>query len=195
MPYENRIDLLETALKEKDERAFAYIYDHYKCWLLSYVTRLLGKEEAADAMQEIFIRIYEGIGTFDPEKARITTWMLNISKNYCIDLIRRRKTAKHLHIARDSDRLLLDTKDLPPDTDDITMLRARIHSMAEPYQKIFILKYVYGFTDVQVADQLGMPLGSVKTRLIYGKDILKSYFVPSAPQTHKRTKKQSPALT
>ena len=80
---------LIAALQAGDEQAFSYLYDHYSGSLYSIILQIVKIPETAnDVLQEVFINIWRKIATYDPVKGRLFTWMLNISRNASIDMLR-----------------------------------------------------------------------------------------------------------
>jgi RNA polymerase sigma-70 factor (ECF subfamily) len=80
---------LVAALKAKDKSAFAYLYDHYSGSLYSIILQIVrNPTPAKDVLQEVFINIWRRIDSYDPAKGSLFTWMLNISRNASIDLLR-----------------------------------------------------------------------------------------------------------
>ncbi len=80
---------LITALKARDDQAFSYLYDHYSGSLYSIILQIVkSPETASDVLQEVFINIWRKIESYDPLKGRLFTWMLNISRNASIDMLR-----------------------------------------------------------------------------------------------------------
>ena len=75
----------------KGERslAFTYLYDHYSGSLYSIILQIVEiPEPASDVLQEVFVNIWRRIETYDPVKGSLFTWMLNISRNASIDMLR-----------------------------------------------------------------------------------------------------------
>src|SRR5687767_2820729 len=80
---------LIALLKQKDERAFGYLYDHYSGALYNIVLQILNDGELSnDVLQEVFVNIWRKIESYDPAKGRLFTWMLNITRNASIDVLR-----------------------------------------------------------------------------------------------------------
>ncbi len=76
-------------LKQHQEPAFNYLYDHYSASLYSVILNIVpDKELANDVLQEVFLKIWRQIDTYDTTKGRLFTWMLNVARNASIDIIR-----------------------------------------------------------------------------------------------------------
>ena len=81
-------EILPLVLK-RDERSFTTLYDMYSKSLFSVITNLIkDREEAEDVLQEVFVKIWKNIDTYNESKGRLYTWMLNIARNTSIDKLR-----------------------------------------------------------------------------------------------------------
>ena len=80
---------LTTLLKQRDQSAFSYLYDHYSAALLSVIGGIIVEtEQSNDVLQEVFVKIWKQIESYDSSKGRLFTWMLNVARNASIDFIR-----------------------------------------------------------------------------------------------------------
>ena len=80
---------LVTALKRNERIAFEFLYDHYSGALFNIISKTLRDEEkAADVLQESFLKIWKNIASYNPEKGRLFTWIMNIARNGAIDAVR-----------------------------------------------------------------------------------------------------------
>src|SRR4249919_3932947 len=83
---ENELVLL---LKQRTQNSFNYLYDNYSGALYNVILSILqDKELSNDVLQEVFIKIWRQIDQYDPEKGRLFTWLVNISRNASIDTLR-----------------------------------------------------------------------------------------------------------
>ena len=81
-------ELLPLLLR-KEEKAFTKLYDMYSKSLFGVITNLISdREEAEDVLQEVFVKIWKNIETYNQSKGRLYTWMLNIARNTTIDKLR-----------------------------------------------------------------------------------------------------------
>ncbi|MGH2644451.1 MAG: RNA polymerase sigma factor, partial [Chitinophagaceae bacterium] len=91
---------LISLLKEGEEAAYSYLYDHYSAALFGVILRIVSKQkEAEDILQEVFVKIYNNIGKYEVSKGRLYTWMLNIARNKAIDTVRSKEfqNAREIH--------------------------------------------------------------------------------------------------
>ncbi|MGZ5254900.1 MAG: RNA polymerase sigma factor, partial [Flavitalea sp.] len=80
---------LVSLLRNRDSRAFGYLYDNYSGALLGIINQIVDDIDLAnDVLQDVFVNIWRKIESYDSGKGRLFTWMLNIARNASIDLIR-----------------------------------------------------------------------------------------------------------
>lgn len=131
--------------------------------------------EAEDAVQETFISLWESAGRFDPEVAAEATFVTMIARRRLID--RRRRRDKHRRVESLEDQLTEPSEE--PDLDVAPEARVAEQALAQlrpEQQRVLRLSIYHGLTHREIAEQTGMPLGSVKTHarrgLIRVRDIL-----------------------
>jgi RNA polymerase sigma-70 factor (ECF subfamily) len=80
---------LLQALQSHDEQAFSFLYDRYSKALFNIILQIIPQQELAeDVLQEVFVKIWQNIKSYDETKGRLYTWMLNIARNQSIDRTR-----------------------------------------------------------------------------------------------------------
>ncbi|MCB0652225.1 MAG: RNA polymerase sigma factor [Saprospiraceae bacterium] len=160
------MDQLVTRIKAGDKSAFAELYDKYAPALYGVVSKIVRSEEIGrDVMQDAFVKIWKHIHSFNPEKGSIFTWMLNISRNTAIDKLRKLKKEGIVEIPNpDSDVGIGKAQQTSIKINNIG-LRELVEKLP-PEQKLMV-DYIYfnGYTQQEVAEALGIPLGTVKTRI------------------------------
>lgn len=166
---------LVDALKRNQRAAFEYLYDNYSSALFGAISRIIRDEEkAADMLQEVFLKIWKNIGKYDKSKGRLFTWMMNISRNTCIDLVRKEKGKYHVDI-QDNINQVDDKTHHQPDVSVID-LRSIIEKLRPERKVLLDLVYLQGFTQEEAAKQLAIPLGTAKSRIRVALQELKTYF-------------------
>ena len=156
---------LVAALKAKDEQAFSYLYDHYSGSLYSIVLQIVKSPEIAnDVLQEIFINIWRRIDTYDPIKGRLFTWMLNISRNASIDMLRSKNYQNSQKNQEITDNVYGNDQMTQTSIDSIGL--TKFLGKLRPVLRVLIeLAYFKGYTHEEIADIEDIPLGTVKTRI------------------------------
>lgn len=155
---------LVVLLKQQDQQAFNYLYDHYAGALYGIIKQIVGDLEIAnDVLQEAFVNIWKRIDSYDEAKGRLFTWMLNICRNAAIDKTRSKafqQTQKQLPLV-DGESIQPSVK---PGVDEYG-LKTVLLQLKEEHRLLIDLSYFQGYTHEQIAKALDMPLGTVKTRI------------------------------
>jgi RNA polymerase sigma-70 factor (ECF subfamily) len=156
---------LTAALKAKDDQAFSYLYDHYSGSLYSIILQIVKSPEAAnDILQEVFISIWRKIESYDPTKGRLFTWMLNISRNASIDMLRSKNYQNSQKNQEITDNVYGLNQVNQTNIDSIGL--SKFLGKLRPEQRVLIeLAYFKGFTHDEIAQLEDIPLGTVKTRI------------------------------
>lgn len=121
---------------------------------------------AEDILQEAFLKIWNNFKQYDNSKGRLFTWMVNITRNLTIDTLRSKGYKKQQKISQD-DNSVSGYKDAAHSVDrfDTMGLRKQVAAL-KPDQKIIIdLAYFSGYTQEEISKEIGIPLGTVKTRM------------------------------
>ena len=154
----------------------------------SLALHFLGSQQAAeDATQEAFLRAYRGIARFEGDRFR--PWLLSIVANAARDELRRRKRRpqRSLDEARDDlDRPSIDPPDPGPLPEDTALrgelrgqLEAALRELPEDWRMVVLLSDVHGLSYDEVASALGVPVGTVKSRLSRARGRLRDLLRPS----------------
>lgn len=157
-------DLVEL-LKQRDNRAFNYLYENYAAALYGIVLPIVNETEAAnDVLQDVFLSIWRKIESYDPMKGRLFTWMLNIARNAAIDMLRSKgfqNTRKNQPI---TETVNWNTGAQAQNVDNIG-LRKILDKLKDEQRTLVELAYFKGYTHEEIAAMEGIPLGTVKTRI------------------------------
>lgn len=156
---------LVALLKERNEQAFSYLYDNYSGALLGIIGAIITDREIAnDVLQNVFVNIWRKIDSYDASKGRLFTWMLNIARNAAIDELRSkgyRDAQKNSPITGNEE---LPGNGSGPVIEDVG-LRKVLAKLKDEWRTLIDLSYFQGFTHEEIAKIVGLPLGTVKTRI------------------------------
>lgn len=157
-------ELVRQFKQDGDLAAFESLFRRHQQYVAGLCLSLLRSQaEAEDAMQEVFIKVYRGLATFEP-KVTFRGWLYRITVNHCRDLIDQR-----LRRAEDSDdELLAAISTLPRQETQLVatmMLEAALEKLKPDYRVAFILQAVEGRTIGEVADVLGIGFEAAASRL------------------------------
>lgn len=156
---------LVDLLKRRSQQAFAYLYDNYSGALYSVVLSVLNEKETAnDVLQEVFVKIWRQIESYDSVKGRLFTWMLNIARNASIDALRSKSFQNSKQNRELSETVYNEVGSVNTNV-DLIGLRKIVHLLKEEYKTLVELSYFQGFTQEEISKIQNIPLGTVKTRL------------------------------
>jgi RNA polymerase sigma-70 factor (ECF subfamily) len=153
-----------------DDVAFAELYDRYGRVAFGLALRILRDETLAeDAVQEAFLAIWRGAARFIPERGKASTWILTLVHRRAVDLVRRenRRRAEPLE----------DREPAAPQSsaEDVAWLRlerervqAALRKLPDVQREALELAYYGGYTQSELAERLGQPLGTIKSRMFAG---------------------------
>jgi len=157
---------LVERLRARDESAMTEFYDRYSAALYGVVQRIVPDEDdAADVLQEALVKIWHSMAGYDASRGRLFTWVVNISRNLAIDKIRSRQ--HRVGTRTDSlDDSLTAQRQAAPDSfrPDHVGLREITEKLIPEQRQVIDLLYFGGFTQSEAAEELNLPLGTVKTR-------------------------------
>ncbi|HET6767353.1 MAG TPA: sigma-70 family RNA polymerase sigma factor [Chitinophagaceae bacterium] len=157
---------LVVLLTEQSNDAFNYLYENYSGALYTIINQIVpDKDTASDVMQDVFVNIWKKMNSYDPSKGRLFTWMLNIARNAAIDKVRSkgyRDNLKNQPIVESANSGSAMTSN--PMVNDVG-LKKILTRLNNENRKLIELSYFQGFTHEEIAKMLGIPLGTVKTRI------------------------------
>lgn len=179
-------ELTEKALIEKckknDRNAFNTLVQTYQSKIINLAYGMLSnQEDACDAAQEVFIRVYRGIQSFE-QKASFSTWIYRITVNVCNDMLRKRtRTAPTVSIYQDSDEEhiinLPDSSPTPSERIEITetqlLVKNALNELSDEYRTVITLYDLEGLSYDEISSVLQCPIGTIKSRLNRARKMLK----------------------
>jgi RNA polymerase sigma factor (sigma-70 family) len=158
---------LVSLLKQRDNKAFEYLYDNYSGALYNIVMQILNDVDLSnDVLQEVFVNIWRKIESYDSIKGRLFTWMLNITRNAAIDVLRSKSYQNSQKNQSISDQAEVDMggKSLQLNVDNIG-LRKVLEKLKTEQRVLIELAYFKGYTHEEISEIESIPLGTVKTRI------------------------------
>ncbi|GEC78778.1 MULTISPECIES: RNA polymerase sigma factor [Flavobacterium] len=158
-------ELIPLILK-KDQRGFTIMYDMYSKSLFSVISNLVKEtEEAEDVLQEVFVKIWKNIETYNETKGRLYTWMLNIARNTAIDKLRSKGyNNSQKNLSSDNFVHLLDDSNKLINRIDTIGIREFVNKLKPKCIQLIELLFFQGYTQQEASDELEIPLGTVKTQ-------------------------------
>ncbi len=160
-------DELLVQLQQKDQQAFSYLYDNYAAALNAVIYRMVeNRELSEDILQEAFVKIWNNFNSYDKAKGRLFTWMLNLTRNLTIDTLRSKGYKKQRKISSDENSVsnLQDNNSGIEKFDSLGLVK-QLTSLKPDQRQIIDMAYFNGFTQDEISKELGIPLGTVKTKM------------------------------
>ena len=156
----------------QDAGALEELYDVYAgaCHALAY--RVVSDAVLAqDVVQEVFLAAWSGASRYDPQKAAVSTYLLSMTHHKAVDLVRREQTQRRRRAPVDAAEEVPDGTDL--ESEVWTMLegervRSALDGLPDAQREALQLAYYDGYTQREIAGLVGVPLGTVKTRMLAG---------------------------
>ncbi|HUK73174.1 MAG TPA: sigma-70 family RNA polymerase sigma factor [Streptosporangiaceae bacterium] len=166
-------DLMAAIASGDVEGPIAELYQRHGTRLYRYGLSVLGNNSglAEEMVQESFIRLWRNAQRFDPARAKASTYLIVIARSVAADIARRPSSRPHLPF---------DDVQLTPDNDNVDrvlqslMIREAMDSLGPAHVQVLRLAHDEDLTQVQIAQRLGLPLGTVKTRMFHGMRALRA---------------------
>lgn len=175
--FDDHVVLVE-GLRSGHDNAFEYLYDKYSSALYGIVLKIVNDaDEANDVLQDAFVNISLKIDTYDATKGTLFTWILNIARNKALDALRKKERKYKIQL---DDQIvdILESKGSNNNTfhTDSIGLREIVEKLKPDLREMIELHYFSGFTQQEITDMKGIPLGTVKTRIRSAMQSLKTVF-------------------
>lgn len=171
--------VLVSQLQQNDCGAFKKLYKMYASNLLGVITLIVKQHETAeDLLQETFLKISRNIASYDGNKSRLFTWMLNIARNTAIDHIRKKSTKQeNQNVDLEDSMTQLNTSFFYSIYTDGIGVKKMTSLLPLKQQLIIDLIYYKGYSHTEASEKLNMPLGSLKTTLRAAIMLLRKSFI------------------
>jgi RNA polymerase sigma-70 factor (ECF subfamily) len=158
---------MAAVARDRDRDAFTRLFDHFAPRIKAYLLRLgLDAVGAEEATQEIMETVWRKAALFDPQKSSVSTWIYRVARNRWIDLKRRRREDML------GDEELASIVDLTPGSDEQldaaqreARVRAAMAALPPAQLELIQLAFFEGLSHTVIAQQTGLPLGTVKSRI------------------------------
>lgn len=169
---------LVLAIRQRDKLGAEALYDMYSSSLYGVIYRIVQHEEIAeDLLQDTFVKIWNSFSSYDSTKGRLFTWMVNVARNLSIDKVRSkdfRNNSKNQDLENTVN--FVDEQRSTAINPDILGVKELVQQLKPEQKSILDLVYFRGYTHVEAAEELGIPLGTVKTRMRMAIITLRKFF-------------------
>ncbi len=169
------LELVER-IREGDQGALDLLYRRYSAPVYSLVWKVLqNSEEAEDVALDVFWQVWRQAGRYDPSRGAPPAWIFTLARSRAIDRLRARKRREDRTVSIDDPDLNIDPLDDKAAPDDVVSfrqnrdaVRAAMTKLSAVQREAVELAFLKGMTHVEIAEKLGQPLGTVKTRIRQG---------------------------
>jgi RNA polymerase sigma-70 factor, ECF subfamily len=179
---EEDIQLVARA-RSGDERAFRALVEKYERPVFSICLRMVrNRDEATDLSQDSFIKVFASLDRYNPAYA-FSSWLFKITSNLCIDYLRKRRVETYPMdepIDGDNGEIRRQYEAPDPNPEEVFVrrekmgrLEAAIDALPEHYRIMLILRHQEDLSYEEIADNLSIPLGTVKARIHRAREMLK----------------------
>ncbi|MCF8243921.1 MAG: sigma-70 family RNA polymerase sigma factor [Saprospiraceae bacterium] len=169
---------LVSMLQSGNQEAFGKLYDNYSALVFGTIVRIVEDgREAENLLQDCFIKVWLNIGRYDVQKGRLATWMINIARNTAIDFTR----SKYYSQKRKNQNLENfvgneSGKSYSQPAMETLGLRQMVEKLNPACRQVIEWMYFEGYTQQEIAENFGIPLGTVKSRTRLAIKTLRAYF-------------------
>ncbi|MBC3789352.1 RNA polymerase sigma factor [Spirosoma utsteinense] len=172
----NELEMLLVLLKQGDPRAFRELHTRYAKPLLRVIVLIVKDScQAEDVLQDTFVKVWQYIHHYDSQKGGLYNWMSTVARHTAIDSLRRRTPPVIAISDGDPEGVLVDKHDwLRTDCIGVEQVARRV--LRTHQWQVVQLVYWKGRTQQEIADELGLPLGTVKTHVRLSLIRLRPFF-------------------
>ena len=164
-PEQDQIFATFAAIRRREETGMKELYDNYSGALHHQILKLVNHDETArELLQDVFVRVWTKIDTYDEKTSRPYTWMARIARNRAIDYLRSARVSRDGKTDSLPDLVGNNSSLAVEQLTDHIGLNKVLDKLDADHRIIIDYLYFQGFTQSEAAKELGIPLGTVKTR-------------------------------
>jgi len=161
-----------------DEAALEAVYQRYGGACFRLARRILDEPHLAeDVVQQVFLALWQGSG-YDPARGAVSTWLLSITHHKSVDMLRR-ESGRRKRLAGDQELIERQAAGPGPADEAWATLRAErtrdaLRGLSAEHREVLLLAYYGGYTQREIAEMTGLPLGTVKSRTLHAMKRLRA---------------------
>jgi RNA polymerase sigma-70 factor (ECF subfamily) len=165
---------LVEGLKTHSHQAFAVLYDNYSEAMLGVINAIINnRDEAENLLQDSFLKVWKNINLYDSNKGRLFTWLISICRNTALNFLRSHENTRKTNIQNAGTGVSIEQLITEPCPTDHIGINKLVGKLEDKHRVVINLIYFWGYTQQEVAEKLGLPLGTVKTRTRTALQLLK----------------------
>jgi len=168
--------VLDDLLKDiaaGDQVALGTLYDATSRRVFGLALRILRDHHAAEEVTlDVYTRVWKQASRFDSSRGRAEAWLLTLAHNQAVDRLRSRRRVAERELPLDPEWEIPDGRPSPEtmssDADLARRVRVALQSLPEDQRRVLVAAYFEGLSHTEIAEALGQPLGTIKTRIRSG---------------------------
>ncbi|ARD42306.1 sigma-70 family RNA polymerase sigma factor [Actinomyces gaoshouyii] len=163
----DEVDALLARVAQGEEQAFAELYDAWAGRLLALIMRIvIDRAQSEEVLQEVMLEAWRRAPSFDPSRGTARAWLVTMARHRAIDRVRSAQAARDREDAwqaylPDADVTLAEVEERI----EAGRVREALDTVGEPHRTTIALAYFTGLTHTEIAKRMGVPLGTVKSRI------------------------------
>lgn len=151
-------------LRRRNKQGISSLYANYSRLLYGVIFRIVKRQDLAEnVLQDVFLKVWQNIDSYDTSKGRFIGWVMNIARNAAIDLVRSKNYRNDL--VTDGVEAAVAQPSVSGVNVDHIGLKEVVEKLDPKYRQLIDLLYFEGYTQAEVSDELSIPLGTVKSRV------------------------------
>jgi RNA polymerase sigma-70 factor (ECF subfamily) len=167
------------SIQRGEQDGVAALYDRYAGVAYGLAYRITNDATAAeDVVQDAFVSVWKQAQRFDPERGQVRSWLLTIVHHRAVDVVRRRANRPERALPDGPDAFIA-THGRPEEIAEWTLeaeaVREAVSRVPEDQRQTIEMAYFLGMTHAEIAEKMGVPLGTVKSRLRIGLEKMRDY--------------------
>lgn len=167
---------LAAQLRDGSSEAIAALYDRYGRLAFGLAYRIMNDNGAAeDVVQDAFLSAWRSARSYDPSKGGVRSWLLTIVRNRAIDRLRSATRTQETSLDAIERAAAADATDMVSRDAEHQEVQRGFSTLPEPQRRTIALAYFGGLTHVEIAQRMGVPLGTVKGRMRMGLEKMRTY--------------------
>jgi RNA polymerase sigma-70 factor, ECF subfamily len=164
-------EVLLAKIAQQDRQALGALYDRYGRRVYALSARMLNDPQASEEVtQDVFMSVWRRVSSFKPGRGKFTTWLFSIAHNRTIDELRKRMRDRNRDNQNLDDHInIREESPLPAEQviaqSEYQMVKDAMADLPDEQRRVVEMSYFGGYTQVEISEMTGQPLGTVKTRM------------------------------
>lgn len=182
---DREVDLVRAMASGDTEIALMRFYDRFSGMVMALFVRMLGSHaEAEELLQEVFVELWKRAGQYDAKRAAVSTWVITIARSRALDALRaRQRRGGGRHDQVEELFMRAPTEDRPDAQAALSARSAAVHAaladLPDAQRDALELAYFEGLSHREIAERLGEPLGTIKSRIVAAMKVLRAALAPA----------------